>query len=221
MKTCLIIGNGPSLADIPNEFLEKYRARIAQLQKPKEDATEAHKDLIETLNEMLDGFVKTYKHDLSQLDRVIEGCGQSAVNFGTLDGALQVNEKYLDKCEKMLEETGDYLIVRQEYESGYHGGMKLKQEQTNQMYVAADRLQKSRNKLKTNAGKERREILVSEFRGNFNKYIEATTKVGMGTGISIENRNILMHYDHLLASNGETEVGNVQMEVIEPVQVQA
>lgn len=24
MKTCLIIGNGPSLADIPNEFLEKY-----------------------------------------------------------------------------------------------------------------------------------------------------------------------------------------------------
>jgi hypothetical protein len=30
-----------------------------------------------------------------------------------------------------------------------------------------------------------------------------------------------MHYDHLLASNGEIEVGNVQMEVIEPVQVQA
>ena len=24
MKTCLIIGNGPSLADIPNEFLDKY-----------------------------------------------------------------------------------------------------------------------------------------------------------------------------------------------------
>ena len=24
MKTCLIIGNGPSLANVPNEFLERF-----------------------------------------------------------------------------------------------------------------------------------------------------------------------------------------------------
>lgn len=182
--------------------LDKYQMRLGQLEQPVKDAKQGYEDIRSTLDDMLVAFIQTYKTNLTQLDNVITACGQAAVNFGSLDGAKQVNEKYLAQCEKMLEDTGDYLIVRQEYESNMHGGGKLKMEQTTKMHMAAKLLQDSRKKLNTNASRDRREYLVSEFKRYFEKYIEAATKIGMGNGITLENRNMLVYYDNLLASEG-------------------
>jgi hypothetical protein len=174
-----------------------YEERIEHLSKPCEQAQQTHTEYKTHTYALLDAWVKSYKTDLSNLDGMIRACGQTAANFGALDGAKQVNERYLAKCKMMLDETGDYLIVRQEFEGQMMAGGRQQEKHVEELKVIAATLKGKRKRLNTNAGSEVRELLVAGFKNEFEEYIKVNTLMGVGNGIAVENMNLMKYYDAL------------------------
>ena len=200
--------------------IEHYRARIDQLTEARKGAQEAHDQAMTAIHNLIRSFVKDYKTDQSLLDEYILRVGQSGHDFGAVDGALQVNEQYLERCEIMLEESGTYLIVRQELESKTHAGMKEKDERYREVFVKADRLQEARKRLKTNANREEREKLAHNFFMKLSDYIKASTMTGIGGGIMAENAHLMAIYDKLQAAeNDKPEPINLEPDMAEDVAV--
>ena len=187
-----------------------YRNRIDKLKEAQGKAQKAHNIAIETLNGLLNSWIKDWKTDLSRLDDVIVACGQTGHNFGMVDGALQTNEQYLERCEIMLGETGDYLIVRQELEGKTYAGMQEQKQRLNETYGASAVLSEKRVKFMTNANKDVREKITRDFMASLNQFIKVSTLTGIGTGIMTENRNLMMLYDRLLSAQGLIEMPVVQ-----------
>ena len=195
--------------------IEWYEKRIDGFIAARDANLKKYEAAMKTVADIVGAFVKSYKADQSHLDDAIIYAGQCAHDFGMIDGAMQVNEKYLEKSKAMLDETGDYMIVRQEYEGNAHAGLKMKQEEFNHVHVNANLLGQHRKKLLTSANMERRQWLAKEFKRLFDKYIEKSTMTGVGNGIFMENREMLKLYDQLLNAEGtlEQEVGGEKMPV--------
>ena len=185
--------------------IEWYEKRIETLKPVCEDMLKKYDGAMNTVKSIIGAFIKSYKADQSHLDDAIIYSGQCAHNFGIVDGAMQVIERYLENSKTMLDETGDYLIVRQEYEGNAYKGMKMKEDELNKVHSSATLLQAHRKKLLTSANQERREYLAKEFKRLFEKYIEKSTMTGVGTGIFMENRDLMGVYDQLLRASGEPE----------------
>jgi hypothetical protein len=195
---------------IPLEF---YQKRIDMLKGHIQNSNAAYKNVENMVNEMLNEFIKTYKADLSTLDEKILAMGQNAHNFGMVDGAFQTDQHYLEKCKTMLEETGDYLIVRQEFESYMRKGAKTAQEAYQRVQKAGELLHEKMASLNTNDKREVRERLVADFMGAVNAYVRATTDLGRGNGIARENQLLIKEYDTFLRASGiEPEKSEVEVE---------
>jgi hypothetical protein len=187
--------------------MDHYRQRIAALSDKRAEVEAKHTGFVGAINNLISNFIKDYKTDQSQLDALITQAGQTAHDFGMIDGALQSNEQYLDRCMVMQEESGDYIIVRQEIEGKAYAGHKEKTERLNQTHVRSDRLSKARQKLMTNANAEIRKGLANEFGAKLADYIKMCTWAGMGSGIMHENMMLLQAYDTLTrAMGGQVEV---------------
>lgn len=177
-----------------------YRDRIEDVKEHAKAIQQKHDLVGKNINGILSAFVQDYKADQSQLDTLIVQAGQTGHDFGMIDSASQVNEKYLDRCETMLKETGDYLIVRQELEGNMRSGIKEKDERFREVHVASDRLGRARKKLLTNVNREERIKLAETFTERLAAFIKASTLTGMGAGIMQENARLLDLYDRTPAT---------------------
>ena len=193
--------------------MDHYRQRITHLSEKRAEVEAKHIEFVDAINRLISNFVKDYKTDQSQLDALITQAGQTAHDFGMIDGALQSNEQYLERCIIMQEEGGDYIIVRQEIEGKAYAGHKEKTDRLNQTHVKSDRLGKARQKLMTNANTEVRKGLAAEFGAKLADYIKMCTWTGMGSGIMHENMMLLQAYDTLTSAMG------IQVDV--PAEVEA
>jgi hypothetical protein len=182
--------------------MDVYRERIALLSEKRDEVQEAHEKALAAISNIVESFVKDYKTDQSQLDALIVQAGQAGHDFGVIDGALQVNEQYLDRCQVMLEESGTYLIVRQELEGKFHAGNKEKTDKLNELHVRSDRLSKARKALMTNENTTIRRERADTFYKHLADFIKYSTLTGMGAGIMQENAILLQSYDNLTRAMG-------------------
>jgi len=175
--------------------LEVFKDRIEKLKEAQGKAQEAHSVAIGALTELIGAWVQDWKTDLSRLDQVIVACGQTGHNFGMVDGALQTNEQYLARCNKMLEEVGEYLIVRQHLESQMHGGDKERNTRYNEVHAASGILSEKRKALNSPGNVDIRKKRADEFGIALQEFVKKSTLTGIGAGIMTENRNLMMIYD--------------------------
>lgn len=188
--------------------------RIEKLSEAQQHAQEAHTLAMEAFDDLTSAWVMDWKTDLAQLDEVITACGQTAHNFGMVDAALQVNEKYLAKCQKMLEETGDYLIVRQEIEGSMYAGLNERNDKYNKVLQASAEMSHARGEFNKPHNAEYRKKVLSKFLPLLKEFVQTSTLTGMGTGVSNENRNLMMIYDQTLASQGASDLGLMQQDMM-------
>lgn len=198
--------------------IEHYEKRITATDPHIAGTSEAYNNVIGLIDKQLDEFIKTYKADLSDLDAKIMAAGQNAQNFGMVNAARQVNEHYLEKCKQMLDETGTYLIVRQEFESHAIKSGKMGQEAQKKLMPISMELDRRLKALNTNAERARRKVLVTELKDAINRYTMITTDIGRAIGILKENRLLVHEFDTYLMNAGITpEPSTVEI----PVEVES
>jgi len=185
--------------------MSHYEQRAEVLREQRDKIQDEHDKQAEQVARLLKAFIKDYKTDQSQLDNLIVAVAQSVHDYGVMDGALQINEYYLERCKIMQEESGTYLIGRQELEGRARAGAEERDEQFRNAHVRADRLQRARKKLHTNANQEMRTHLAGEFSKKLADYIKACTLTGVGSGVFQENMLLIQTYDKMLGAQGVDE----------------
>ena len=201
---------------IPIEFLEERM-------KAFEPHLEGVKAQIEKVNGMIRGklteFIKSYKTELFTLDDMIMASGQNSYNYGLWAGGHMVARGFRDKSQAMIDEAGDYLIVRQEFEGSRLAAGKEMQDATVAVKQAGAYVRKKRDAMNTNDNREIREKLVKTFSESLNKYHEASYNLGKYTGIIKESQLLMAKYDELLKASGITTAQEVKAPEDETVEV--
>jgi hypothetical protein len=182
--------------------IEHYQARVDELGKLAIDARSDFEKALAQLNGALDKFSKDYNAGLAEIDNQIAACGQQAHRFGQIDGAKQVDERYLKKCQKMLDETGSYTIVKQEYESEAIQSSKDYQAAMLTVFDTAKHMKLAVESMKTKTNRYERRQAVEQFRKVFEAYIKGTTVVGIAMGVGMENKAWMMKLDNLIKALG-------------------
>jgi hypothetical protein len=187
---------------------------MTEAQKHVKGATEKYEEVKELIDGLLAEFVKTYKTDLSMLDSYILAFRDNAQMIGLFDGMARSCEKYIEKCEKMQEESGTYLIVRQEFEGQGIGATKALPKADGEMRKIAERLHKCRDALNTNDNREVRMQLMEDFIKQLLRFTEAVKMLGRIKGVMQMNQVIMKKYDELLRSSGiEPDEENIPIKI--------
>ena len=192
--------------------LEHYQKRIEHFDKFCQEAEKDYKKTEAEVNRILNGFIKSYKVDISPLEKLIPQMGQIAHNFGAVDGGKQINELYLSKCEKMQEETGSYLIVKQEYEGAVHQAAKALQTKLQEASAAGLKLDEKFNALYTNLNQEERTKRVNEFIKTLEKWVKTNTESGVMNGTQTEGRYLMAEIDRLVKMAGGEDAAKILQE---------
>jgi hypothetical protein len=192
---------------IPIEYFEQRIEHLNQFVLGSKGQFENVRMMIE---DQLDDFVTTYKTNLEDLDVRITAAGQNSYNLGMTEAALNLNKMYLDKSQKMIEETGEYLIVRQEYEGYKLSGMKNMQKAQAMTNRTSDVLTKLRPSLNTNENKAVREKLVKDFSGALANFLHASHEFGKVQGVVRESLVLLKEYDTYLRASGINTKGEAE-----------
>jgi len=186
--------------------MDVFTQRIEQLKPAQKHAQEAHDQAMEIVNELTAAWAADWKTDLSQFDEVITACGQTGHNFGMVDGSMQVNEQYLSACQRMKEETGNYLIVRQELEGNMLAGHNEREANYRELMEVSAQLTQIRKEFDKPNNLEYRQRVLRKFKPLLMKFIEGSTKTGMCTGVFNENRNLMLIHDQILSAQGALDV---------------
>jgi hypothetical protein len=201
---------------MPIEFLEERM-------KAFEPHLEGVKEQIKKVNGMIKGklveFIKSYKTDLLTLDDMIMASGQNNYKYGLWSGGHMVANGFRTKSQAMIDEAGDYLIVRQEFEGSRLSAAKQVGNASIAVKDAGIEMRKKRDDLNTNDNKEVREKLVKAFSDSLNKYNKATYELGKFTGIIKESQLLMAKYDELLQALGLTAAEEVKAPEDEIVEV--
>ena len=184
--------------------LEYYKGRLEFLGQHVEGSKEAVNKTRAVIAQKLGEFIKSYKADLTDLDAMIIALGKNAHTYGMVNGAQQVDEKYLAKCEKMIEESGDYLIVRQEFEGQLAGASRDMPKLNEKLKYTAEVLDKKRKALNTNDNKAKREKLVEAVKKAIDGYNNAMVDLALAKGVMQENKMLIKEYDTYLKTAGIT-----------------
>jgi len=182
--------------------IEHYQARVDELGKLAIDARADFEVALKRINEALDKFGKDYNAGLIDIDNQIAACGQQAHRFGQIDGAKQVDERYLKKCQKMLNETGSYTIVKQEYESASLQSAKDYQSAMLSVFDTAKHMKVAVEDMKDKTNRYERRRAIEKFQQVFDKYVKGTTVVGIAMGVGMENKAWMGKLDNLIKAMG-------------------
>ncbi len=191
--------------------LEYHKERIEHFKPFCEQAQKDYEKAKAYADALLGDFIQSYKTDLTDLDKYMTLMGQHSHNFGAVDGARQVHEYYLDKCEKMIEETGTYLVVRQEFEMAAHAAAGAMQEHLQKASAIGADVNRARKALDTCVSRVNREVLVKEFKEIADKWVRENTAVGGMNGTQLENRHLITKVDELVRMAGGQEAADILM----------
>lgn len=201
---------------------EKFEKRIDELKEVTVKFKRQFEEAESALLELLAKFEADYKAGLPDIDLKIQAVGQRAYNFGMADGAIQANELYLRKSIQQEVETGNYMIVRQEFEGGSIDAQKQYQFAMIKVYDVAKHMRACVNKLKECTNRYERRNVSDHLKKIVDAYTKATTHVGMASGITMENKQWMGMLDQLGVAAGGQEalklmtenlMGNVPVEL--------
>jgi len=148
-------------------------------------------------------FIKTPTQERGdKLINMTKGMAHIASMFGALGGARQENERYKKKADAMIEATGDWLIVRQEFEQFGTAHAKKLTELQHEITAMAGELQSKFTAIANEKNSIRRRTKGNDFITTMNKWIERSTFLGMTDGAAKENFVYAQKIDMLVRAAG-------------------
>lgn len=201
---------------------EKFEQRIDELKAVADKFKVQYEDSKTAVHGVLENFEKDFRAGLPDLDKLIQAIGQKAYNFGMADGAIQANEYYLRKSIQQEAETGNYLIVRQEFEAGSIESQKQYQYAMVKVYDIAKHMRACVDKLQTCTNRHERRNTSDDLKKILDAYAKVTTHVGLASGSNMENKQWMGLLDQLGVAAGGQEalklmnealMGNVPVEL--------
>ncbi len=200
-----------------SEFEERIKELNKHSAKFREQYEKAKADLYLTL----ENFEKNFQAGLPDIDTKIQAVGQAGHNFGMADGSMQTDEFYLKKCIQQEKETGDYMIVKQEYESASIDGQKRYQFAMVKAYDIAKSMRAAVEKLKTRTNRHERKRASDDLKQIVDHYVKTTTEVGIASGAIFENKQWMGMLDALItAAGGESAIALMKEPVTANVPVE-
>lgn len=174
---------------------EYYEQRIKELGEKSAEAKAQYEEKKKDLGEKLDIYASDMHNGIENLKEAITSVGKEAHLFGECDAAIQLHEYYLRKCNQQLEETGDYIIHRQEYEGNasksaqeYHMVASQQLEVVRIMHDRVKRLLASTSRFeRREANKQLKEAIL--------QYANITTRVGASMGVGSESGQLMKQLD--------------------------
>jgi hypothetical protein len=138
----------------------------------------------------------------------------AGIEYGTLDGAKQENERYLKKADTMIQANGDFVFSRQEFETAKQALQKKQIELMTKTNVLAGQTETAFRACEkvTNLFKRRRR--VSGFVVKLDEYIKSTVTTSMIIGALNENQKFLNRLDLLIRAAGGAKSEAVLMEAL-------
>ncbi len=201
--------------------LSHFEKRAELLGKQKSKFAHDFQELNIEVQQRFDAFADNYQAGYEGLDKEVLELAQRAVEFGTVDGALQAVERYAQNIKTMLEEQDSYLIVRQMYEGQAAGAMQEHPTHVAKLHTLAAHMESKYAELEACTSKSRREKVVQHFKALLAEYIKSSTFVGVCNGVHLENKSLMAVHDKLtkaLGGSKAVEVMEVEREkVLDPV----
>lgn len=175
--------------------VEMYKKRIDEITPKAKELDANFKTKLAEVDHILTGWVDNFKSGYKELDQAIMALSQAAHDFGAYDGALQQVERYYKKCQTMLAESGECLIMRQEYEGNSAGARKAREGAIGNYNMAAVKLEEALKPFEWATSKDRRKVLVHDFKKCLAEYVKRAVDIGITEGVMMENDLIMITHD--------------------------
>jgi len=185
---------------------ERFGERIAELRPALEEVSKEYRAHLEMVKKAFGSFFNDCSKDNEKLlFAVMERQCQIGEKLGIVDGALQENEKYKAKADKMREAADNHIFSRQEFESAAKT-LQDRSAKTHEEFIAhGTRLGIIHDSIKNSAkGSPKRAKLAEEYVKQTDIYLQSFNQSAIFKGASQENFNYMAWLDkHIRAAGGE------------------
>jgi hypothetical protein len=180
------------------DFTAHIESDIAYCKEKEKEYEEKKKELSKIIND----FKVTGKDEGQKLIHCIHDLSTLAAEYGKTDGHRQECERYKNKADKMIAESGGYNFSRQEFEFNAAHMRKTAAEEIAKAQGLAGQMQAIYDEMLMINNKKRRIEKLQRFGGALIKFVEATGKVGVFDGGSLANIEFLQRTDVLIRMAG-------------------
>lgn len=185
---------------------ERFAERIAEL-KPKHDEREsAYTAATQDLYKAIDAFlVDSGAENEKKLAEAVTAARVACEQLGTLDGAIQENERYQKKAESMMGASGEFVFSRQEFESGAKTYQDNASKATGELISMGTTLEHLHgNLLRCAKGSPKHKKYKEMYLQAIQRFMQLQNYAGILRGVSGENFNYMTYLDkHIRAAGGE------------------
>ena len=193
---------------------EVYKARLAEVEPIKESIqaryTEAQAELHDALKLWDGGADKA-----DEITAAIMGVCELANQYGQADAVISEASRYALKCQTMELISGEYLIVRQEYEQAAAGHKKQAAQATNETAGVAAQMEAAANNIVKEIDKSKRGKMVSLFGNLVIEYINGFAQMGYHNAAVNENMGYIAQLDEMTRAAGGAKSESLLVEAYE------
>lgn len=195
---------------------DKITDRIAQLQ-PERDGIEAvwkakNVDFTKALNLF---FEDASMKNEELLMKAMESAREAVNKLGILDGAIQENQKYLDKAKTMKEVSGDFVFSRQEFESSAKTLADKGNSINLEMNAIGVNLASVHRAVKNTAkGSKKYDDVKKQYHALFSEYFKLCNISAVYHGASSENFRYMSYLDKTIRAAGGEKAEEVLLKEV-------
>lgn len=204
---------------------ERFGERVEELKPQIEELSGKYKVALETFKLFVDQFDKNgattqIEKNLFEGVQTLRTLGDQ---LGTLDGAMQENERYRTKADEMrVASGGEFVFSRQEFESGAKSNFDKANQFKTQLNVIGTELNIIHsNIMKSAKGSPKREKFFGLYRQRMQDYLNCNNAAGIHVGASKENYEYMSYLDRHIKAAGGSKAEEAILEALQTQKAEA
>lgn len=198
---------------------ERFGERIAELEPPYKELHGQYKAAEMVLYHQLDALTADGSAEAERkLFESVEIVRKLGEQLGTLDGAIQENQRYKAKADKMRETSGDFIFSRQEFESGaktHQDSYNARAMDLNSVGTQMDMLHPSL--MRAAKGSPKRKVAAEAYKKGLKAYMNVNYAASVFKGASQENFGYMAYLDKRVKAAGGSKSEEVLLESLRQV----
>lgn len=197
----------------------EFEQRITELTPMCEEINKVFEGIKVELHKAISEAVLSGEDKNKRILGILQNMVKAASQFGQLDGARQVNEKFLEKSKKSLETIGaDYLFVKTEFEQQMKAFGEKRIDAIQTFTGLGQQIDEKYNSIFSTGNRNKRKIRADRLIEQVNGFVKSGSLVGFFTGGQSENQRYAQKLHTLIQAAGgdksqEAMLGALQPEV--------
>lgn len=193
---------------------ERFAERIAELEPVYKDLQGQHKAAEVILFHQLDALIADGGADIEKkFFDSMESVRKLGEQLGVVDGAMQENQRYKAKADKMREASGDFIFSRQEFESAaktHQDSYNARSMDLNSVGTQMDMLHP--NLMRAAKGSPKRAAAAEAYKKGLKAYMNVNYAASVFRGASQENYQYMAYLDKRIKAAGGSKSEEVLLE---------